>query len=118
MHRSASIHRFRKRLTAWLTLRHLTVLGTAWGLSCGTAVLLLRGALRVPGLALPWWLAGSALAVVALAFALALRRRPTRRETVAWLDWYNGCGGLLMASDETELGHWRLGALQIPTLRW
>ena len=91
----------------------------AWCLLWGTAVVVLRAVGGLPRLPLVWGALGIVPAVV-IAAVLARRRRPTAAAVRAMLDRHNGCGGLLMAADETELGDWRerLAEPALPALRW
>ncbi len=66
-----------------------------------------------------WGLAGLAVCVGA-AVVLARRRLPAGSAIRALLDEQSGCGGLLMAGEEQELGAWRqkMPALALPQVRW
>jgi hypothetical protein len=113
-----AIRRFRRRLVALFVLKYTLPLATLWGFVWGAAVIALRvaGVERKP---LLWGLMGLA-ACLAAALVRARRHAPAAATIRALLDEQNGCGGLLMAGAEQELGNWRqrMPALQVPRLRW
>jgi hypothetical protein len=113
-----AIQRFRRQLAVLLALKFALPLATLWGFAWGTAVIALRtaGVERKP---LLWGLTGLA-ACVAAALVRARRHMPPATAIRALLDEQSGCGGLLMAGAEQELGGWRqrMPALQSPRLRW
>lgn len=113
-----AMQRFRRRLTALFVLKYALPLATLWGFVWGTAVIALRaaGAERKP---LLWGFVGLA-ACLAAALVWARRHLPPEMTVRALLDEQSGCGGLLMAGAEQELGGWlqRMPALKLPHLRW
>jgi hypothetical protein len=114
-----SIRRFRRQLAALLVLKYALPLATAWGFLWGTAVLVLRAAAGAERTPLLWGLLGLAVCLAA-GLALARRRMPAAAAIRALLDEQSGCGGLLMAGAEQELGGWRqrMPVLTPPRLRW
>ena len=114
-----AIRRFRRHLAMLLVLKYTLPLATVWTFAWGIAVLGLRAAAGIERLSLLWGLAG--LAVVMVFGVLRARRRwPSAAAVRALLDEQSGCGGLLMAGAEQELGDWRgkLPALARPRVRW
>jgi hypothetical protein len=113
-----AIQQFRRRLTVLLVLKYALPLATLWGFIWGTAVIALRasGMERKP---LLWGLMGLAACLTA-ALLRARRQMPPETTIRALLDEQSGCGGLLMAGAEQELGAWRqrLPALNLPYLHW
>jgi hypothetical protein len=113
-----AIQRFRRHLAVLFVLKYALPLATLWGFVWGTAVIALRtaGVERKP---LLWGLMGLA-ACLAAALLRARRHVPPVTTIRALLDEQSGCGGLLMAGAEQELGGWRqrMPALQPPRLRW
>ncbi len=112
------VRQFRRHaaLTGALTIgARLAVL---WLLLWGIAVAALRAGFDVSASALLWGLAGLG-PVVAAAGILGYRRRPSRRSVLSLLDLHVGGGGLVMATDEIDLGAWRgaLRAGRAPRLR-
>ena len=113
-----AIQRFRRHLVVLFVLKYALPLATLWGFIWGTAVIALRAAgfERKP---LLWGLMGLA-ACVAAALIRVRRHLPTATAIRALLDEQSGCGGLLMAGAEQELGGWRqrMPVLQLPRLGW
>lgn len=113
-----AIQRFRRNLATLFVLKYALPLATLWGFVWGTAVIALRAAgfERKP---LLWGLLGLA-ACLAAALLRARRHLPAAAMIRALLDEQSGCGGLLMAGAEQELGGWqqRMPRLQPPHLRW
>ena len=112
------VRKFRRHaaLTGALTIgARLTVL---WLLSWGTAVAALRAGLDVSRSVLLWGIAGLVPVIVA-AGILGHRCRPPRRSVLSLLDLHADGGGLVMATDEIDLGGWRaaLGGGRVPRLR-
>src|SRR5215469_10652829 len=114
-----AIRRFRRHLAALLLLRYALPLATAWGFAWGIAVLALRAAAGMERLPLLWGLTGLAGCLV-IAAVLVRRRLPAASAVRALLDEQSGCGGLLMAGAEQELGGWRqkMPALRPPRIQW
>ena len=113
------IDRLRFRLAGLLVLKHGVRLLTAWAFLWGAAVLVLRATRGTPSLPLLWGLAAAPLAVLP-ALVLAPRRLPGRTAVRALLDRRSGCGGLLMAGEEQDLGPWEaaLPGVALPRVRW
>ncbi len=114
-----AIRRFRRHLATLFVLKFTLPLVTAYAFVWGTAVLALRAAAGVERKPLLWGLTGLVVCVAA-AIVLARRRMPPATALLALLDEQSGCGGLLMAGAEQELGGWRqrMPALTPPRLRW
>ncbi len=114
-----AIHRFRRQLAVLFILKYALPLATLWGFLWGTAVLILRAAVGVERRPLLWGLTGFAVCLAA-GLLLARRRMPSATAIRALLDEQSGCGGLLMAGAEQELGHWRqrMPALKPPSIHW
>src|SRR5262245_49360649 len=110
---------FRRRLATLLTLKHTLTLLAGWAFVWGSVVLVLRATAGTPREPLLWGLAGVP-AALAGAMWLARRQVPPRSAVRALLDQHNGCGGVLMAAEERELGAWeeRLAEPQSPGLHW
>jgi hypothetical protein len=115
----SAVRRFRRHLALLFFLKHLLPLATDWAFVWGIAVLILRAAAGVERLPLLWGLLGIA-GCVAAAIVLARRRLPTLGAVRALLDEQSGCGGLLMAGVERDLGGWRqkMPALTQPRVHW
>jgi hypothetical protein len=113
-----AMQRFSRQLAALFVLKYALPPATLWGFLWGTAVIALRatGVERKP---LLWGLLGLA-ACVAAALVRARRHLPAAATIRALLDEQSGCGGLLMAGAEQELGGWqqRMPTLHSPRLRW
>jgi hypothetical protein len=114
-----AIQRFRRHLAILFVLKYALPLATIWGFVWGTAVLVLRAAAGVERKPLLWGLVGLA-GCLAAALVLARRRMPPLTVVRALLDEQSGCGGLLMAGAEQDLGGWqqRLPVLKPPPVRW
>ncbi|HWG41371.1 MAG TPA: hypothetical protein VN688_01200 [Gemmataceae bacterium] len=114
-----AIRRFRRHLAALFILKYALPLATVWAFVWGIAVLALRAAVGVERRPLLWGLMGLA-GCVAAAVVLARRRLPSDTAVRALLDEQSGCGGLLMADGEQELGGWRqkLPILALPRIHW
>jgi hypothetical protein len=112
------IQQFRLRLAGLFVLKYALPLATVWGFVWGTAVIALRAA-GVERKPLLWGMMGLA-ACLAAALLRARRHMPPATAIRALLDEQSGCGGLLMAGAEQELGGWRqrMPALQSPRLHW
>ena len=114
-----AIRRFRRHLATLFVLKYALPLATVYAFVWGTAVLALRAAVGVERGPLLWGLIGLAVCV-AIALVRARRRMPSPTAIRALLDEQSGCGGLLMAGAEQELGGWRqrMPALMPPRVRW
>jgi hypothetical protein len=114
-----AMRRFRRHLATLFVLKYALPLLTVYAFVWGTVVLALRAAAGVERWPLLWGLTGLA-ACVAVAVAIARRRLPSTTAIRALLDEQSGCGGLLMAGAEQDLGGWRqrLPALTPPRVRW
>lgn len=113
-----SIRRFIRRVAFLIALRHSLIFLTAWGFASGVAVLILRAA--TGRIAIHWaWIVAGVIPCVIFATVLALRRLPERSAVRALLDNSNSCGGLLMASEHSDLGDWqsRLPTIVEPRIR-
>jgi hypothetical protein len=110
---------FRRHLATLFVLKYALPLATVYALVWGTAVLALRAAAGVERKPLLWGLLGVA-ACLAVAIVLARRRMPSATAIRALLDEQSGCGGLLMAGAEQELGGWRqrMPPLTPPRIQW
>ncbi len=118
-HPNKAIQHFRRQLAILFVLKYALPLTTVYAFVWGAAVLVLRAAADVESKSLLWGLAG-VVVCLAVAVALARRRMPTETAMRALMDGQNGCGGLLMAEAEQELGGWRqrMPSLTPPTVRW
>src|SRR5438067_4978298 len=113
------VGRFYRRLAGWCVLRRAVAAVTVFAFVWGTAVLVLRATEGPPTQPLLWAAAGIPV-VVGLAAWAALRRLPDQAAVRALLDREAGCGGLLMAGAERDLGRWA-GTVSVgglPRLRW
>jgi hypothetical protein len=113
-----AIQRFRRHLAALFVLKFALPLATLWGFVWGTGVIALRAA-GVERQPLLWGLVGLA-ACVMVALLRVRRHLPPETTIRALLDEQSGCGGLLMAGAEQDLGGWqqRMPVLHAPGLRW
>jgi hypothetical protein len=102
-----------------LFCRYAVRFASVWLLIWGLGVLVLRSGLDVAREALLWGGVGVPAAML-LATVAALRGTPAPAAVRAWLDRYNGVGGLLMAEGDADLGQWdeRLPKLSAPRVRW
>jgi hypothetical protein len=114
-----AVEKFCRRLWLVLILRRSLGLMAAWTCLWGTAVLVLRAAAGSPRLPLLAGLAGLPLCVLA-AVHMVRGRLPSRAAVRAMLDRRAGCGGLLMAGAECDLGGWQreLPDLPPPRVSW
>jgi hypothetical protein len=114
-----SIRRFIRRVGFLIGLRYSLLLITGWGFASGVAVLALRAAAGRLGIHWSWIVTG-VIPCVIIATVMTFRRLPDRSAVRAMLDSRNSCGGLLMASEHSELGDWqsRLPAIVEPRIRW
>ncbi|MGH7174630.1 MAG: hypothetical protein ACRELF_07480 [Gemmataceae bacterium] len=114
-----AIREFRRHLATLFILKYTLPLATVYAFVWGTAVLTLRAAAGVERWPLLWGLTGLAVCV-AVAIVRARRRMPSPTAIRALLDEQSGCGGLLMAGAEQELGGWRqrMPVLMPPRVRW
>jgi hypothetical protein len=113
------VDRFYRHLTRLFVLRQSVAAVTAWAFLWGTAILVLRATQGTTLLTLLWGALGLPVAV-ALAAWVALRRVPDRSAVRALLDGKGGCGGLLMAGAECDLGEWEAepGTTEALRPRW
>lgn len=118
-HQEKTIRRFRRHLAAVFVLKYALPLMTAYVFVWGVAVLALRAAAGVERLPLLWGLLGLA-GCAAIAVARTRRHMPAASTIRALLDEQSGCGGLLMADAEQDLGGWRqrLPTLRLPRIQW
>ncbi|MHC4388247.1 MAG: hypothetical protein ACYSX1_06535 [Planctomycetota bacterium] len=113
------VEKLRWRIAHLLALRQSLRSLTVCGFLLGIIILIVRVVFVVPRTILLWTLV-SPLPVVLLAIALAIRKMPSQEALCALLDRQNQCGGLLMASEQVDLGSWqdRIPPLNSPVLRW
>lgn len=118
-HEDKAIQRFRRHLATLFVLKYALPLMTAYAFVWGTMVLVLRAAAGVERKPLLWGGMGLAVCLTA-ALVPARRRMPKATAIRALLDEQSGCGGLLMAGEEQELGGWRqrMPVLVPPSVRW
>lgn len=118
-HQDKSICGFRRQLAALFVCKYALPLMTVYAFVWGTVVLVLRASTDVERKPLLWGLLGLA-ACLAWAGVRARRRMPSEAALRALFDEQNGCGGLLMAGAEQELGGWqqRMPTLTPPRVRW
>ena len=114
-----TIRKFRIRMAALLVLKNILAFATVWGLLWGTVVIVLRATVGMPPFTLLTGAIGL-IVVIGCAVVLALRQIPTRTALRASLDKHSGAGGLMMAAETVELGHWRkqMPLIRLPRLRW
>src|SRR5262245_43506484 len=112
------VRQFTRKLFLTITIKHSVLLISIWCFIWGTIALALRATSILTGKILLWGGIGIAVAIVAAA-VMAKRQGPERRAVEALLDQRNGCGGLLMATADAEIGEWRrqLPALVAPRLQ-
>jgi hypothetical protein len=113
------VRRVRLRLAALLGLKHAIQWLAAWAFLWGTIVLVLRAQTETPLHILLWGIAAIP-ACVTIALLRGWQRLPSLTAVRALLDKQNGCGGLLMAGAEVDLGRWdeSMPAVRPPQLRW
>ena len=114
-----TIRRFAFRLRALLVVKYLLSMVTIWLFAWGTIILALRAAADTSNRNLLW----GALVLIPIflcALVMARRRMPSQAAVRAVLDKQSGCGGLLMAEDQTDMGDWlrRMPSVVAPRLRW
>lgn len=107
----------KRRIAAILYLRQALVWLAVWCVIWGVGGLVARFAFEVRPSKLIWGAAALPL-VVAAAILHARRLRPRDRQLVAMVDAHARCGGLLMASAETDMGEWRADASTTPRVEW
>ncbi len=110
---------FSRRVVRLLAFRTALRWATVWLLALGVVVLVVRVTTRLPVHHLMLGLLGL-LPIVVVAAWLERRRRPALTTLRAELDWHNGCGGLLMASEQADVSAWaqELPATRTPAIRW
>ena len=102
---SRQVGAFRFRLSGILALRESLRWCFAWIMVWAVAVVGLRAIFRTDPLLLLWGSLGLAVAV-AVGVALAMRQVPSARTVRAILDGHGSLGGLLMATEEADIGQW------------
>jgi len=109
----------RLKIALLVTLRHSVRFLTVWGFLLGVTILVLRVILTIPRPLFLWTLL-SFLPSVMWAIFLAVREMPSKEVLCALLDEQNQCGGLLMATEEVNLGSWhkQLPPVSKPALKW
>ncbi len=114
MHRSAGRLKFRIFMVLWLQqgMRLITISGFA----LGSLALVLRFA-EAPAFALVVCLVFAILLPILLAFFKARSLTPATSSILAWQDRNGENGGLLMASQERDVGAWRFQETEAPMAR-
>jgi hypothetical protein len=113
------VDQFHRRLAGWCVLRQSVAAVTLWAFIWGTAVVVLRATQEPSRGLLLSGLIGVPIAL-ALATRIALKRLPDRTSVRALLDEQSGCGGLLMAGAERDLGAWNAAVPKVvlPGITW
>ena len=113
------IRKFRIKIAVLLILKNILAFATVWALLWGMVVIVLRATVGMPPFTLLTGAIGL-IVVIGCAAAIALRQIPTRTALRANLDKHSGAGGLMMAAETVELGHWRrqMPLIRLPRLRW
>lgn len=113
------VQQFCRRIAGWCVLRQTVTALSIWAFLWGTAVLALRATSDTTLMVLLWGLIGVPIAV-ALAVRSAFRQIPNPSSVRALLDAHGDCGGLLMASEERDLGQWAEAIPQsaMPRVSW
>ena len=113
------IRQLKYKIALLFILRYELFFLTILGFLLGISILVIRVIFMAPQ---QWilWIFFSLLPVTILAVIRALRKIPSQRSLSALFDEKNRCGGLLMASEEIDLGKWehKLGRLDNLTLKW
>jgi hypothetical protein len=114
-----AISGLRRQIGLVLFLKQALSVLTVWAFVWGTAVLVLRLTVGASPLELLWGLA-PVPALLGLAVLPVRRGLPSRVAVRAVLDRASGCGGVLMAAGEHEVGRWQetLPAAARLRVRW
>ncbi len=114
-----TIARFRFRVGCVLVFRECLRWSFAWIMLWAVALVAARAVFRIDQPVLMWGFPGLAIVLAASVF-LAVRQLPKPDSIRALLDRHDCLGGLLMATGETDIGHWseRLPNVTMPALRW
>jgi hypothetical protein len=109
----------RAKIGAVLGIRAFVAALSIWLLAWGSVVLVLRAVLLVPRGLLAWGAVGI-LGAGIFAVVIAQRRRPATEMVRALLDAQWGCGGLLMAAGDRDVGPWSIdaSATATPHVTW
>ncbi|AQT68460.1 hypothetical protein STSP2_01624 [Anaerohalosphaera lusitana] len=97
--------RLRLKAAALIVLRDISRVTIWWGFVLGFVILVLRALAFVPYQA-GFWLLGSGVLLWGAAAFISFRKVPSLESVRALVDKHSGCGGLLIASDQMELGKW------------
>lgn len=110
---------FRFRLAGILALRECLRFSFAWIMIWAAVVVALRAVFRTDPSILLWGALGLLIAV-AVGICLAVRQVPSARAVRAMLDRHGSLGGLLMASEDADIGAWndKITRVPTPTLQW
>lgn len=104
---SREIRSTRLKIATAIGLKWGILVLTGWLLVWGLLVIILRMALAISPEPLLWGLLGIPVAVVA-GILIAQKRAPSEQSIRALLDHHGAYGGLLMSSEEADLGGWTL----------
>lgn len=112
-----SLNEFRLHLSIMLILRSVIRTAMVAGLILGLGILLLRAAVRFDHFELAWVVV---IPVLLLGLISARRKIPAKESIRAMLDRSSECGGLLMASGETNTDQWdsQIPGISKPKIRW
>ena len=110
------IQRVRTRILRVLFLRYALIALTFWAFAWGAASLVLRAGGWATPVQLLWGLAPIAVCLIAAA-RLAGRAIPPREQIIAAIDRSSAAGGLLMASDQSDVSPWLAGLAPLAPLR-
>ncbi|MBW8035508.1 MAG: hypothetical protein FVQ79_07725 [Planctomycetes bacterium] len=107
------------KLAVIFAIRHSMRFLSVLGFLLAIGVLIVRLVFSAGVLDLLWGLLVFIPGIV-LAVFLAFRQIPTRKSLHAMVDSRSGCGGLIMASDETDIGNWEsnISVEDILRIRW
>jgi hypothetical protein len=110
---------FRLRIILLLAVRLFFYFSTIIGFTLGICILILRVTLLVQQTYLFWSLL-IFVPVVLLSVLYAVLKAPSKKTLKSLFDTKNKCGGLLIASEEVNLGFWesRISNLSRPKIRW
>jgi hypothetical protein len=119
MHSSEkAVNAFYRKIVIWTLVVHSLSALTMWAFVWGTIALVLRLTTSTSNTTLLWGALGFPLVAVLSAW-MAKRRFPNPTAVRAYLDNLAGCGGMLMAGLERELGRWDFALPKsLPTFRW
>ncbi len=113
-----AVNAFYRKIAAWYLAVQIVAALTIWAFVWGTIALLLRLTTTISSTTLLWGAIGIPL-VAAWSAWTAKRRLPDRVAVRAYLDNFAGCGGMLMAGAEQDLGRWDFAPPKLlPEFRW